>query len=266
MEDFSSRNEFSSIEVNCGAEGGQSTWISVSVLYGKNSKKVVDLWNDGVAKTYKYVILKRSIIEAVNRNSRHKEALSIYSGSGFNLLRDEIMEYLQSDENLNYFDIHRVTIYKIRLNKEYEDEIALKQLAKQSKLEFDELAKAAVEEAKQAKANAQIAVEKVRAKALADQVAVIKKAEGEKGDRIFAAKAKKEQDRLDGEGIEAKNVAEAEGILALGKANALVEEEKKKAMYSDEAGLLRSEVEIATALAGKLSGVMSGVNLISKKF
>lgn len=262
-EDMGSGSEFSAIEVNCGDNGGQSAWIHISVLYNVKPAAAVDLWNDGIAKTYKYVVLKRAIINAVNKNARPKEALEIYSGIGFNDLQANIKTTLEGDEVSEYFDINKVTIYQIRLNPAYESEIAAKQLAKQTKLKAIEQAAAAEEKALQAKATAQVMVEEQRAIANAAKVTKVKKAEGERNSRILDAQAGMREMELEGEGIRDEKISQAKGDLKYGLAEAKVEDALKKAMYEDSAGVRRATVEITEALADKLKGMLAGVEVLS---
>ena len=264
-EDKKAKNEFSSIEVNCGVKGGQSAWIHISASYNVKPSEAVNLWNDGIADDYDHVILKRAIINAVNKNARPKEALAIYSGTGFNQLQQDVRNTLKEDPVVKYFNINEITIYQIKLNPKYENEIELKQLAKQKRLTAIEQAAAAVQKAAKAKEEAQINLEQRRAAAEASKIKMVKGAEAIRDERILAAKADMEEQRLDGEGIRDQKIAQAEGILKYGLAEAAVELAKKEAMYSGEAGARRASVEITGLLAGKLSGMLSGVDVISDR-
>jgi len=270
-------NEFPEIEVACGKDGGQKARIILTAVYHLDPIKAVKLYKDNLHKTYRYTIMKRTIIDVVNRLARPKEALEIYSGEGFNTLRDEIDDGVKTHPVMieRGINIENATLYDVELDPDYEMQIELKQLAKQEKLRAQEQALAAMEEAKKEKAQQQIMVEQRRAEADAKKIEVVLNAEAEKAQVVLnaeaekaqvtlAAEAEKERARLSGEGEKLRMVAQAEGERALGLAQAEVEDAKKKAMYDGEAGLRRAQVTVATALAEKLKGLLSGVKVIPK--
>lgn len=258
------QNEFEPITVNCGADGGQSAYIDLTVIYRLDPSKVVALWKSGNAYDYRTVLLKRAIIEAVNMNARTQDALTIYSGVGYNNLQQAIHDALNRNDGLSEKGIliDNATLYQVRLNPDYEDEIELKQLARQTRLRAIEDTAVAKQNALKAEAEAQIMVNERTAEAEAKAIEVTKAADAEKARRVVLAEAQKEEQRLAGEGQKIRQIAEAEGIEALGLAQARVEEAKKLAMYDGEAGRRRATVEVASALAEKLHGLLTGVTVI----
>ena len=255
-------NDFVPIEVKCGKDGGQLTLIHISVLYSVKKDSAVSLWKEGVGRTYRYVILKRAVINAVNGTARIREALDIYSGTGFNELQNDIEKDLIADENLAYFNILQVTIYQIRLDEDYEAEIEEKQLAKQEKLRAAEEALAAKEEAKKTKAEAQVMIEEETADADASKIEVVLAAEARNEKRILEAEAIKQEKALAGVGEKMKKLAEAEGVRALGLAEAEVEDAKKIAKYDGESGKHRAAVDVAQILQEKLNGLFNNTKIV----
>jgi len=249
-------NDFASIEVACGAEGGQKATIILTCVYSLDKSLAVQLYKDGLSTDYRYKIMKRTIIDVVNRLARPREALEIYSGTGFNDLAEAINKEVKEHEVLvnRGIVVKNCTIYQIRLDPAYETEIQKKQLARQEKLTAQAQTDAWVEKVKKEKIEQQVMVAKRTAEGEAKKVEVVK-----------AAEADMEQQRLEGEGMKLMKIAQAEGELALGMAEAKVEEQKKLAMYDGEAGRRRATVEVAVALADKLKGLLSGVQVIPEK-
>ena len=257
-------NEFDVIQVACGKEGGQKVNIVLTVVYHLDAIKAVQLYRDNLSETYRYTIMKRTIIDVVNQLARPREALDIYSGEGFNDLKIAVDKAIKDHPVLVDRGIvcENATIYDVKLDPSYESEIELKQLAKQQKLRAFEQALAAVEEAKRAKAKAQVMVEERTAEADAKKIEVTTAAEANKQQVVLAAEAQKETDRLKGEGEKAMMIAQAEGERALGLAQAEVEKAKRDAMYEGEPGGRRAQVEISKAQAELAKGILSGVKVI----
>jgi hypothetical protein len=101
--EHSKNAEYPSISVNVGENGGQSAWISLSANYRLgfdhtekgprfNKLKLVAMQKDGLRETYQDIILKRTIVEVVNKIARPNEALEIYSGQGYNNFVEAVEE------------------------------------------------------------------------------------------------------------------------------------------------------------------------------
>lgn len=268
-------NEYERIEVACGTGGGQKAWITLTMNYHIKPEGAVQMYRDGIHKTYRYVVLKRTAIDVVNQIARSREALDIYSGVGFNALRDDVETALREHPLLESRGIvvENATIMQVDLSDAYETEIEAKQLARQSKLRAIEDTKAAEEKARQAKAEAQAMVEQRTAEANAKKIENVKAAEAQAEAAILAAEANKMKVVLEAEAnaatLEQRGIGEmkrdqaaAQGVLALGEAEAKVEELKRNAKYEGEAGLRRATVEVAQYKADVLKNLVGGANII----
>jgi len=248
--------EYDRVNVNVGENGGQSAWISLSVNYrigfdsteaGKDGEgnsvyspkfspaKLVALHKDGLQNTYESVILKRTIIEVINKVARPQQALVIYSGAGYNQFVEDVKEQLENHPVFRQrgIFIENVVVYNVELNPKYEAEIEAKQLAMQTKLRKMEETKAAEEEAKRVFAASQAEVEARTQKAEAQKIERIKAAEAEKAEQVLMAEGKRDSD-----------LAKAAGVIALGEAEAQVAALKRDAMYAGESGKRRAEVKL----------------------
>lgn len=259
--------EYAPIEVNVGENGGQRAKISLSVNYriahtidedGKitfSPERLIALHRE-LKKDYESIVLKRTIVEVVNRIARPKSALEIYSGTGYNLFVEEVQAALHSHKMFrnNGILIESVIVYNVNLNPEYEKEIESKQLAIQKTLRENEEEKAAVARAARAKQEAQAEVE-----------TRTQKAEAAKQERIKAAEAEKAEQVLQAQGQKEAQILKAEGILAQGRAEAEVQELKREALYAGSSGALRAKVEIAQARAVVSGKILGTINVLPEK-
>ena len=286
---FDKGAEYDRIVVNVGENGGQEAHIAMSVNYrlgwidsGAGSafspEKLIRIHKDGIGKTYEDVIVRRTIVDAVNKVARPYDALRIYSGTGFVKFKEEVEKELKNHPVFKDRGIYieNLIINKVYLDPAYESEIAGKQLAIQQTLRKKEETKAAEEEAKRAFAQAQAQVEVTRQRAEAEKIITVKKAEADKAQAILRAEGEKEQQVLQAEGEKQKRILEAEGnrdanlaiasgILAVGKSEAEVEQLKRDAKYDGTSGERRANVEIATAQAEKARGMLQGVSVIPER-
>lgn len=248
--------EYSRIIVNVGENGGQEARIAISANYrvGWESQngvpvfspqKLLRLHKNGIGKTYESVILKRTIIDVVNKIARPQQALAIYSGKGFVEFVELVDEALKAHKVFqeNGIFIENTIVYKVYLDPAYEKEIAAKVLAEQTKLKKIEQTKSAEEEARRQFALSQADVEKRT-----------QDAEAKKIESVKAAEALMESDKL-----------EAVGKLALGEAEAKVLAMKRDAMYLGESGKRRAMVEIEIAKAKIYRGMLDGVTVLTDK-
>ncbi len=259
--------EYQRIIVNVGENGGQEARIAISVNYRigwvlKNGSpvfspdKLVAIHKDGIGKTYEAVVLKRTVVDVVNKIARPNQALNIYSGKGFVEFKDNIDHALKNHPVFNARGIlvENTIVYKVYLDPAYEKEIAAKVLAEQTKLKKIEETKAAEEEARRVFAQSQAEVEKIKQQAEAKKIQQIKAAEAEKIEQVLKAEGKRDSD-----------LAKASGILALGKAEAEVAELKREAMYNGESGKRRAQVEVETKRAEIYKGMLDGVVVLTDK-
>ena len=272
-------SEYDRIEVNCGENGGQKAFVAISVNYrvgyvgDKNGlpvlspEKLVTFHKEGLRTTYQDMIVKRCVTEVVNRVARPKKAMDIYSGQGYVDFVKQVDTDLKSDESLKERGIfvENTIIYSVHLDPKYEQEIADKVLATQQKLKLEQQTLAKQEEAKMIFAQSQANVEQIRQEAEAAKIKMITAAEGDKQREILAAEAEKQKRVLEAEGQRDANLALASGKLAVGTAEAQVEQLKRDAMYSGEAGARRASVEIADLTAKRLAGLFAGVSIVPEK-
>ena len=233
-----SATDYVDIEVNCGEGGGQKAWVSMSINYRVgwisdsngspifSPEKLVKLHKDGIGKSYGEVIIKRTVTEVVNRIARPNEALEIYSGAGFNTFREQVDSELKAHPVFKDRGIYveNTIVYDVNLDPSYEKEIDQKVLAIQQTLRKKEETKAAEEEARRVFAESQANVEMIRQQSEAAKIQMVKKAEADKEREILAAEAEKAKRVLEAEGNRDANLAMASGKLAIGKAEAEVEQ------------------------------------------
>ena len=271
--------QFSRIVVDCGENGGQKAYIAMSINYRLgwdtnengspifNAKKLVKFHKDGLKDNYEIVILKRTVVDVVNKIARPHQALDIYSGKGFVEFKEAIDRELKNHhvfKDRGIF-IENTIIYKVYLDQAYEKEIAEKVLAIQTTLKKQQQTLAAEEEARRIFAESQANVEKVKQQAEGNKIQEIKQAEAMKQKEILQAEAEKQKRILEAEGNRDANLANASGVLALGKAEAEVQMLKREALYGGEAGNRRAQVEVAIAQAEKLKGIFHGVQIVPEK-
>lgn len=271
--------EYPRIEVNCGENGGQKAYIAISVNYrigweaDKNGApvfspiKLVTLHKEGLRENYEAMVVKRTIVEIVNKIARPRHTLDIYSGQGFVDFVNAVEKELQDSDVFKERGIYveNTIIYSVHLDPAYEKEIADKVLAIQETLKLKEQTLAKEEEAKRIFAESAANVAKITQEAEAAKVKMVKNAEAEKEQAILKAEAEKKKRILEAEGNRDANLAIASGLLAVGEAEAKVSALKRDAAYAGESGSRRASVEIAGLQAEKLKGMLQGVNVISDK-
>jgi regulator of protease activity HflC (stomatin/prohibitin superfamily) len=260
--------EWPSIQVEVGENGGQKAEVSLSCNYRLNPTKVIEIHNAGIGKSYESVILKREIVDIVNEIARpHASALELYSGAGFVKFKNDVEKALKANDFLvnKGIEIENTIIYQVHLDKNYEAEIAGKQIAQQQKLRKVEETKAAEEEAKRIFAMSQAKVEEVRQQAEARKIVTIKEAEAQAEQQVLQAKAEKEKRILEAEGLRDANIASAAGIKAQGEAEAAVAKLKSASLYEGEGGARRAEVEIQAYRAQQLKALLDKINIMPEK-
>ena len=217
---------------------------------------LVALHLSGNGKNYEDVIIKRTVQEVINSIARPKEALDLYSGAGFNAFREEVDRRLKSHPVFLRRGIYveNTIIYAVHLDAKYEQEIADKQLAVQTKLKEHELQLAAEARAEKVKAEKQADVEAAAQEAEARKQAQMKKAEADK----YTVEQEAEATRYQKE-------QEAAGVLALKVAEATGQQKLTEAMYGGTSGGRRYAVELATNQAAQLKGMLEGVKVITDK-
>jgi len=270
--------EYPSIDFKVGGDGGQEVETDVTLNYRvgwamadsaaakKRGIAVGEIYFDPQAvirlhqdlkDNYRDVVLKRRTRDIViNHGTTYTSALDIYSGDGFGDFKMQVARSLTTDPGLNSRGIliEDAIVYRNNLDPDYGEEIRLKALKIQEALRKKEETKAAEEEAKRVFAEAQAEVEKRT-----------QTAEASKIERIKAAEADAEERRLEGQGLRMKKEEEAKGVLALGLAEAEVEEAKRNAKYDGTSGYRRAMVELESNRAEKYRGMLDGMSVINDK-
>lgn len=260
--------DFPPLTVTVGGNGKeQPASFNVTLQYRINPAKLINLHNS-VRGDYEALLIKPALVRIISDASTKKEVLDFYSGQGRVDLQNEIEKAISDEDSLKEVGIvvETFVIDDIELDKSYVDEIRGRQLAFQKRLRAMEETKAAEEDAKKAQAEGQ-----------AEKFRRIVKAEAEKEEKIRAAEARAAEVRLKAEAdakqvelasaadkIKVVNAAEADrfrkeqdaaGVLALGMAQAKVEEEKKKSKYDGVAGARQAAVEIEQAKTERFKNV-----------
>lgn len=260
--------EFAPIPVEIGENGGQQAMVSLSVNYHLNAEKIVTLHKQGIGKTYESVILKREVIQIVNKVARpNHSALDIYSGAGFVKFMDEVGLQLVENKELKErgIEVENTIIYNVHLDPAYEQEIAAKKLAEQQVLRKIEETKASEQEAKRIFAFSQAEVEKARQVAEANKIVMVTAADAQAQQQVLQAEGEKKKRVLEAEGNRDANIAIASGELAVGKARAEVKQLESTSLYAGEAGSRRAEVDIKTAQASAMTAILNKLVVVPEK-
>ena len=260
--------DFPALTVTVGGNGKeQPAGFSVTLQYRLNPTNLLELHNS-VQGDYEALLIKPALSRIISDASTKKEVLDFYSGQGRVDLQNEIERAITDEDSLKKVGIvvETFVIDDISLDQSYVDEIRGRQLATQKRLRAVEETKAAEEDAKKAQAEGQ-----------AEKFRRIVKAEAEKEEKIRAAEAKAKEIELNAaaqakqvelasaaDKIKVMNAAEADrfrkeqdaaGVLALGMAQAKVEEERKKSKYDGEAGARQASIEIEQAKTDRFKNV-----------
>jgi regulator of protease activity HflC (stomatin/prohibitin superfamily) len=269
--------EYPSIDITVGEGGGQKIKVRCSLNYRVgydqtekglvfSPEKLIAL-HKSVGKEYEDVILKRTIVEVVNRIARPKNALEIYSGLGYNKFVEEIEDALIRHplfKEVGIF-VENVIVYGVDLDDAYEKEIQNKQLAIQKTLREIEERKAAEEKAKRIFADSQAEVEQRTQLANASKIEAVTAAKGDAEKQILQAEAAKKKTVLEAEAQKEADMIVAQGIIAKGEANAKAKILETQALYDGAPGALRAKVEMSFNNATQLKGMLEGVSVISDK-
>jgi regulator of protease activity HflC (stomatin/prohibitin superfamily) len=260
--------DFPALTVTVGGNGKeQPASFNVTLQYRLNPVKLINLHNS-VRGDYEALLIKPALVRIISDASTKKEVLDFYSGQGRVDLQNEIEKAISDEDSLREVGIvvETFVIDDIELDKNYVEEIRGRQLATQKRLRAVEETKAAEEDARKAQAEGQ-----------AEKFRRIVKAEAEKEEKIRAAEARAKEVELNAaakakevelasaaDKVKVINAAEADrfrkeqdaaGVLALGMAQAKVEEEKKKSKYDGTAGARQAAVEIEQAKTDRFKNV-----------
>lgn len=261
---------------------GQDMKISMNLRWRLDPSKLVSI-HKTVREDIEEKLIRPTILRVVKDEATQMNAIDAYSGEGLVKLQAAIQSALagkDAGEGKELSDrgviVENFVIEHIALDPNYVAEIVKKQIAVQSQLRAVEEQKANEADALVAKAKAQadlntqvVAADRdaqivvIKAKAAAEQVTVAAtaaasqvtiaaKAQAEQV--TVTAEATKTQSQLAGEGKKLGMTAEAEGILAVGRAEATAKQlmiDSYKAAGPDA----YAKIQIAASLADGTKGI-----------
>ncbi len=253
------------------SQEGQDMRISMNLRWRLDPAKLVSI-HKTVRDDIEEKLIRPTILRVVKDEATQMKAIDAYSGEGLVKLQAAIQSALagkDAGEGKELSDrgviVENFVIEHIALDPNYVAEIVKKQIAVQSQLRAVEEQKANEADALVAKAKAQadlntqvVAADRdaqivvIKAKAAAEQVTV--NAEAQAKQVTIAAEAAKQQAQLAGEGKRLGMTAEAEGILAVGRAEATAKQlmiDSYKAAGPDA----YAKIQIAQSLADGTKGI-----------
>lgn len=278
-----------SIEVK--SADNQRVHIPYTLRWHRSSDKVV--WMHSNLRN-PLITLEPESVKVVNTLSTARHAIEIYSGETQNKLRSEIEHQLQTgDLAKTGVIVDQFVFGKIELDKNYTNEIELRQVAVVAQSRASEQTKAALAQADVAKATAQadlntqvVAAQRdkdvailqqqaiseksvIDTKAKSENVITTQKADSEK--QVLAARANAEAVIANAEAQKQQEVQRAVGILAVGKAEAEANKLKLES-FQGTGGENYTKIEVAKQVAvafsnnkGYLPANMS-INLLTDSF
>lgn len=234
------------------SKDGQKVWISLTLRYaldrtriihpcvGDNSSNLCGIHVEA-RDTYETKWIRPEVVRITKDLATEYTAKQIYAEKRPEL-NQRIEARLADNKDLGGKGIMVKTFVLdlVRLEKQYEQEIAATVLQDQRRIRAEKEREAAQEEAKAAKAKAQAEVE-----------TRTQKAEAAKAERMKAAEAER---------FEAEQ--KAIGLLAQGEAEAKVAKLKKNADYDGVAGERRMQVELARHQAEAAKGLFPQAQVI----
>lgn len=237
-------------------KGGMDAWVSMALRWHRDPDKII-YHHKNVRKDVEEKVIRKILQRVVKDSATVCTPLNVYAGEGLVQLQKDIDDDLMAHKELIEKGVvpELFVLEGIKLDSKYVDEIKLKQVNVQKALRMEEEKKANVKEAEAAEAKAMIAKKKAIIDAQRNKEVGILEEEMKAAQVGLKADAEKVKRIAEAEGKRDADIAEAKGIEAKGLAEAIVEKAKRDAMYADEAGARRAEVEIWNARVGVLSGI-----------
>ena len=250
---------------------GQDMKISMNLRWRLDPSKLVSI-HKTVREDIEEKLIRPTILRVVKDEATQMNAIDAYSGEGLVKLQAAIQAALagkDAGEGKELSDrgviVENFVIEHIALDPNYVAEIVKKQIAVQSQLRAVEEQKANEADALVAKAKAQADLNTqvvgadrdaqivvIKAKASAEQVTVAATAAASQV--TIAAEAQKKQAELAGEGKRLGMTAEADGILAVGKAEAMARQLLIDS-YKNAGPDAYAKIQIAQSLAEGTKGI-----------
>ena len=250
---------------------GQDMKISMNLRWRLDPSNLVSI-HKTVREDIEEKLIRPTILRVVKDEATQMNAIDAYSGEGLVKLQAAIQAALagkDAGEGKELSDrgviVENFVIEHIALDPNYVAEIVKKQIAVQSQLRAVEEQKANEADALVAKAKAQADLNTqvvgadrdaqivvIKAKASAEQVTVAATAAASQV--TIAAEAQKKQAELAGEGKRLGMTAEADGILAVGKAEAMARQLLIDS-YKNAGPDAYAKIQIAQSLAEGTKGI-----------
>lgn len=234
---------------------GQDMEIEMSLRYRIDPEKIVEN-HKNVGQNFDQKVVIPTLLRVIKDHATNKRAIDAYSGEGLVALQKEIEDSLSNHPE--YLEkgviVENCNIKHIGLDPKYLTEIQQKQVAIQKELKFVQEEKAALAEAKKAKAEAQANYEKAVVEAQRDKDVAILLAQQKAESAVLAAEADKKQVVLAAEAEKESGILRAESVLAMGKAEADALKMKLQS-YAVPGSDLYAKIQVAESLKGAFSGI-----------
>lgn len=274
---------------------GQDMYVSANLRYRINPDKLINL-HKRVRQDFEKKLINPVLLRVIKDESTKKKAIDAYSGQGLVDLQTAIQSDLSNIEGelaAAGIIVENFVIRHIELDPNYISEIKQKQVATQRQLRAVEEQRAAEAQALVAKALAQADLNKAVVEAQRDfEVGLLKSkqmatnqvlqaqadnekailaAKGEQQKLMLEAEGQKQKLTLEGEGNKMASIAKAEGVLALGKAEAEAQKLRLQA-YAVPGADAFVKVEVSKNLASGMQNIHGylpenlSVNLLTDNF
>lgn len=251
---------------------GQDMTISLNVRWRLDPSKIVAL-HKTVRHDVEEKVIRPVLMRVVKDEATTMKAIDAYSGEGLVKLQAKIQTDLLANKELEErgIIIENFVIEHIELDPKYVEEIKLRQVAVQRELRSVQEEKAALAEAKKAKAEAQANYEKTVVEAERDKAVGVLEAEKKAEQEVLAAEASKKRTVLAAEAEKESGELKAAAIIALGKAEA---EAKKLQLgaYAVPGAEAFVKIEVAKHLASGFQNIKGylpenmRINVLSESF
>ena len=239
------------------SQEGQDLKIDATLQWRRDQTKLVSQ-HKTVRDQIEVKVIHPIMMRIIKDHATAQKAINVYSGNGLVALQASIQKAL-SDPNGELSEkgvlIENFVIRHIDLDPKYIEEIKGRQIATQRQLRAVEEQKAAEAEALVAKSKAQADLNKAVVEAERDKQVKVLAAEASNEQTILSAKAEQQKAILSAEGDKQRQVlaaegkkAEAEGVLAMGKAEAEAQKLKLQS-YAVSGADAFVKVEVAKSLA-----------------
>lgn len=247
---------------------GQKLTISMTLQWQPDSEKIVEI-HKSVREAIEEKVIRPALMRIVKDEATTRTAIIAYSGVGLVKLQSDIQSALlntsRCDLKIKGVNVALFVIEKIKLDHDYELEIAAKQVAIQKNLRLMEEEKTAIQQkaknTAEESAKAQVAViaaerdKKVGITnaELGKQKAILD-AEGENQRVVIAAKAQAEKLIAEAKGQMDADIMHAKAIEAIGKAEALAAKLKYEALQAQGSDNF-VKMEVAKSMASAFQNV-----------